>query len=133
MKHIHLFLGLGIGYGRFYKKNVLTFFSLGYNHSNFKNINNTRHRYELADTPQKRSELISALKAEKQICFDTETTGLDANNCELVGFSFCRIPSKPSCSSANQRGNDILTSCHTRKHAIVTGKQIGRASCRERV
>lgn len=59
---------------------------------NFKNINNTRHRYELADTPQKRSELISALKAEKQICFDTETTGLDANNCELVGFSFSVKP-----------------------------------------
>lgn len=60
--------------------------------ANFKNINNTRHQYELADTPQKRAELIAALKAEKQICFDTETTGLDANDCELVGFSFSIKP-----------------------------------------
>lgn len=60
--------------------------------ANFKNINNTRHQYDLADTPQKRAELIAALKAEKQICFDTETTGLDANDCELVGFSFSIKP-----------------------------------------
>lgn len=60
--------------------------------ANFKNINNTRHQYELADTPQKRAELIAELKAEKQICFDTETTGLDANDCELVGFSFSIKP-----------------------------------------
>lgn len=38
----NLFLGLGFGYGRFYKKNVLTFFSLGYNYSNFKNLNNNQ-------------------------------------------------------------------------------------------
>ena len=60
--------------------------------ANFKNINNTRHQYDLADTPQKRAELIAALKAEKQICFDTETTGLDANDCELIGFSFSIKP-----------------------------------------
>lgn len=59
---------------------------------NFKNINNTSHQYELADTPQKRTDLISVLTSEKQICFDTETTGLDANDCELVGFSFSIKP-----------------------------------------
>jgi len=53
-----------------------------------KNINNVPHEYHLADTAEKRSELISILKKEKGICFDTETTGTDANDCELVGFSF---------------------------------------------
>lgn len=53
-----------------------------------KNISNTPHRYFLADTPEKRAELISLLSAQKAICFDTETTGLDANNAELVGLSF---------------------------------------------
>lgn len=38
----NLFLGVGIGYGRFIKKNVLSFFSLGYNHSSNKNINNNQ-------------------------------------------------------------------------------------------
>jgi DNA polymerase-1 len=53
-----------------------------------KNINNVEHTYHLADTKEKRAELISILKQQKSFCFDTETTGTDANNCELVGLSF---------------------------------------------
>ncbi|MCC8411069.1 DNA polymerase I [Mucilaginibacter sp. UR6-1] len=53
-----------------------------------KNIDNTDHQYHLADTYEKRAELIALLKKQKDICFDTETTGTDANNCELVGLSF---------------------------------------------
>ncbi|WP_295651154.1 DNA polymerase I [uncultured Mucilaginibacter sp.] len=52
------------------------------------NIGNTTHEYHLADTPEKRAELIKILSAQKSICFDTETTGTDANQCELVGLSF---------------------------------------------
>jgi len=54
----------------------------------FKTISNTEHNYHLADTPEKRSQLIHLLNDNSAICFDTETTGLDANNCELVGISF---------------------------------------------
>jgi DNA polymerase-1 len=53
-----------------------------------KNINNVVHTYLLADTKEKRAELIAILKQQKSFCFDTETTGTDANNCELVGLSF---------------------------------------------
>src|ERR1700761_1715720 len=53
-----------------------------------KNINNVEHEYHLADTKEKRAELVAELKQQKTICFDTETTGTDANNCELVGLSF---------------------------------------------
>ncbi len=53
-----------------------------------KNINNTEHNYLLADTPEKIIQLVKDLAAQKSICFDTETTGIDANNCELVGLSF---------------------------------------------
>ena len=53
-----------------------------------KNINNVEHTYHLADTKEKRAELIALLKQQKSFCFDTETTGTDANNCELVGLSF---------------------------------------------
>ncbi|MFD2864596.1 DNA polymerase I [Mucilaginibacter antarcticus] len=53
-----------------------------------KNINNVEHTYHLADTQEKRAELIALLKQQKSFCFDTETTGTDANNCELVGLSF---------------------------------------------
>jgi DNA polymerase-1 len=53
-----------------------------------KNINNVPHQYYLADTKELRAELIALLKQQKSFCFDTETTGTDANNCELVGLSF---------------------------------------------
>ncbi len=53
-----------------------------------KNIENTNHQYFLIDDQLKRQDLISNLKQQKAICFDTETTGLDANNAELVGLSF---------------------------------------------
>ncbi|HCN83927.1 MAG TPA: DNA polymerase I, partial [Sphingobacteriaceae bacterium] len=50
------------------------------------------HTYHLADTAEKRAALIALLKAQTSICFDTETTGLDANNAELVGLSFAIKP-----------------------------------------
>ncbi len=53
---------------------------------------NTPHKYHLADTPEKRKALVSILEKAKNISFDTETTGRDANNVELVGISFCIEP-----------------------------------------
>ncbi|MDN3579414.1 DNA polymerase I [Mucilaginibacter flavus] len=53
-----------------------------------KNIDNVPHEYHLADTAEKRAELIAILEKQQSFCFDTETTGTDANNCELVGLSF---------------------------------------------
>lgn len=57
-----------------------------------KNITNTPHTYFLAGTPEKRKELIDLLSAQTVFCFDTETTGTDANNSELVGLSFAVKP-----------------------------------------
>ncbi len=57
-----------------------------------KNIDNTPHTYHLADTPEKRAELLAELKKHKSICFDTETTGVDANEAELVGIAFAVKP-----------------------------------------
>ena len=53
-----------------------------------KNITNIDHNYILIDTKEKRAELIELLSKQKSICFDTETTGIDANEAELVGISF---------------------------------------------
>ncbi len=46
------------------------------------------HDYHLLDTADKRRQLIARLKAAGSFCFDTETTGLNANDTELVGISF---------------------------------------------
>ncbi|MEO8886058.1 MAG: DNA polymerase, partial [Mucilaginibacter sp.] len=59
-----------------------------------KNINNVAHTYYLADTKEKRAELIAQLQQQQSFCFDTETTGTDANNCELVGLSFAIKPTE---------------------------------------
>jgi DNA polymerase-1 len=53
-----------------------------------KNITNTKHQYTCADTAEKRMSLITQLLSENVVSFDTETTGIDANNAELVGLSF---------------------------------------------
>jgi DNA polymerase-1 len=58
------------------------------NQPEVKNINTVEHDYILADTFEKRAELIKILSEQKTFCFDTETTGTDANQCELVGLSF---------------------------------------------
>jgi DNA polymerase-1 len=56
--------------------------------TNMKTIEDTPHEYHLADTPEKRNQLIILLKQHTSFCFDTETTGTDANDCEIVGMSF---------------------------------------------
>jgi DNA polymerase I len=57
-----------------------------------KNISNTVHQYICADTAEKRMSLITQLLGEKEVSFDTETTGIDANNADLVGLSFSWKP-----------------------------------------
>ncbi len=53
-----------------------------------KNIDNTPHSYHLIETKEARADLIQQLLAQSEISFDTETTGIDANDAELVGLSF---------------------------------------------
>ena len=60
--------------------------------SKLKNIKNTDHKYYHVNTIEKAKELATKLLKEKVICFDTETTGLDPNNSELVGISFAVKP-----------------------------------------
>ena len=53
-----------------------------------KNISNTEHNYQLVEGPENIALLIKDLLEKKEICFDTETTNIDANEAELVGMSF---------------------------------------------
>ncbi len=57
-----------------------------------KNITNTVHNYICADSNEKVMSLVTQLQSENEICFDTETTGIDANNADLVGLSFSWKP-----------------------------------------
>ena len=57
-----------------------------------KNIHNTAHQYRTIQEDAAIKSLIKELLEEKEICFDTETTGIDANDVELVGMSFSFKP-----------------------------------------
>ena len=57
-----------------------------------KNLEDTPHEYEIADTKEKRQKLIETLNNGMAFCFDTETTGLNPLADELVGLSFSFKP-----------------------------------------
>ena len=52
-----------------------------------KNITNTPHRYEIIQGEEALKNFVTRLSGQNEICFDTETTCVDANDCELVGMS----------------------------------------------
>jgi DNA polymerase I len=53
-----------------------------------KNIHNSPHNYSLLNEAAAIEQFVNTAMQQSEICFDTETTGLDANNAELVGLSF---------------------------------------------
>ena len=53
-----------------------------------KTIKDTQHFYQLVDSPLSRKLFLSNLNKQTSVCFDTETTGLDALVAELVGIAF---------------------------------------------
>lgn len=57
-----------------------------------ENIHSVEHNYHLVDTVEKRAALIKQLKTARKICFDTETTDVDAMIAEIVGISFAIQP-----------------------------------------
>ena len=59
-----------------------------------RNIDNTEHHYQLVQSNTEIEELLNLLNQHESISFDTETTGLNATQVELVGMSFCLAESK---------------------------------------
>ena len=60
--------------------------------STLKTLETTKHAYYFVEGEVQRSNLIKAIEASGHFCFDTETTGIDPNNSELVGVSFAINP-----------------------------------------
>lgn len=77
-----------------------------------KNINNTAHNYEAVEGDTAIKKLVALLKKSDEICFDTETTGIDANDAELVGLSFSVNPGEAfyvPCPPDQARTKEILS------------------------
>jgi DNA polymerase I len=76
-----------------------------------KNINNTSHNYVVVEYDDGLKKLVAELKKYDEICFDTETTGIDANEAELVGLSFSVKPGEGyyvPCPADQERTKQIL-------------------------
>ena len=54
----------------------------------YKTIATERPSYHLITKPEERAELLDLLLKQKEVCFDTETTSIEALHADLVGFSF---------------------------------------------
>lgn len=54
-----------------------------------QNINTTHHQYILLQNTEAINEFVQKALNYAEICFDSETTHIDANLAELVGLSFC--------------------------------------------
>ncbi len=53
-----------------------------------RTIADVKADYQIVVSKEKRQELLSILLKQKSVCFDTETTGIDAIDAELVGIAF---------------------------------------------
>ncbi|MCW3118980.1 MAG: polA [Chitinophagaceae bacterium] len=89
-----------------------TSFTGGFEGVATKNIHNTQHHYEAISDDKGITKLVAELKKHDQICFDTETTSIDANDAELVGLSFSVKPGEAfyiPCPDDKNRVNEILS------------------------
>jgi DNA polymerase I len=76
-----------------------------------KTIADTKPNYKLLETEKEFFEFIKKASSKKEICFDTETTGTDANQAELVGLSFCFTKGEAfyaPCSSNREEVIELL-------------------------
>jgi DNA polymerase-1 len=55
-------------------------------------IKTVLHDYYLIEGKEQRAELIEFLLVQEEICFDTETTDVEANDAEIVGLAFAYRP-----------------------------------------
>ncbi len=78
----------------------------------FKTAENSDHNYILVEIPEKRKKLIQLLDKSKSFCFDTETTGKDAHQAELVGMSFSIKPGEAWFVTLPENYNECLSIVH---------------------
>jgi DNA polymerase I len=56
--------------------------------ADYKTIVTEKPSYHLITNPEERKELVELLLKQSQVCFDTETSSIEALHAELVGMSF---------------------------------------------
>jgi DNA polymerase-1 len=91
----------------------------------FSTIQTVPHSYHLVDTAEKLKQLIALLKNQGSFCFDTETTGLDTHDSELVGMSFAIKPHEAWYIPLPANYNESLQIVHDFKE-VFEDENIGK-------
>jgi len=89
------------------------------------NITTSNHQYSLVDSHLKRKELLEKLQQSSEFCFDTETTGVDPQNAELVGMSFAMKPGEAFFISLPENYNECQKVVHEFK-PVFENPSIGK-------
>ena len=95
-----------------------------------KNIHNTAHQYRALQEEEAIKKLVEELLEEKEVCFDTETTGIDANDVELVGMSFSYKPGEayyipcPADQEATKKILKLFEPVFNRKDILWIGQNL---------
>ncbi|RKD92195.1 DNA polymerase I [Mangrovibacterium diazotrophicum] len=76
--------------------------------TNFATINDTPHEYYLVENAMQRASLKAELSVQEEFCFDTETTGLDTNNADLVCLSFAFRKGEAFCVTLPKKREEAL-------------------------
>lgn len=74
----------------------------------YKKLGDIKVDYHLADTKEKRANLIDKLRNAKSFCFDTETTGLVPSEAELTGISFAIKPAEAWYASMPEKRDEAV-------------------------
>ena len=56
--------------------------------SSYKNIASEKPKYHLIDNKTEREKLLKILLEQTQVCFDTETSGIESRHADIIGMSF---------------------------------------------
>lgn len=95
-----------------------------------KTLATTEHTYHLVDTPEQLQDFLQQALTQKEICFDTETTGTDAMQAELVGLSFSWTPGTAwylPCSADRVETLELLQQLHPlwqKEHLLWIGQNV---------
>lgn len=76
--------------------------------SNLADMTNTPHEYYLVENAMQRASLKAELSVQEEFCFDTETTGLDTLNDELVCLSFAFRKGEAFCVTLPKKRDEAL-------------------------
>jgi len=78
------------------------------NSHTFRTIETVEHRYELINDLESVRGLASVLSSLNEFCFDTETTGIDPIEAELVGIAFSWNANKASYVAFSNDRNEMV-------------------------